>query len=139
MNSNLQSTIKNRKFVSGQAMVGVLAVAAISIAIMSYLVINSAIVAQSSFNLRQSASVYYAAESSLANAILRLERDPNYMGEILTLPVGQVIIEITGENPKTVSAKSLDNQNKILRRLQAEVNFDSNGAVTANNWQEIVN
>lgn len=120
----------------GQALIGVLAIIAISTVLVSSLMINSLISADSSLKLRQSSSAITIADSYMQNAFIKLIRDPNYTGETLTLNDGRVIIEITGENPKYILIKSIGPQNDILRQLSSQVNFDSNGAVSITNWTE---
>jgi len=121
---------------SGQALIGVLAIVAISSVIVSSLVLNSLISADGALRLRQSGSAVNQAETALQNGILRLERDTTYLGETLNFSDGQVIIEISGDNPKIVSARSQTSDGKILRQLQVEVSFDENGAATVDNWVE---
>lgn len=131
--------IKNYSYVTrseGQALIGVLAVVAIASVMVSSLVLTSIISADSSLKLRQSTNLINQADTAMQNAILRLERDPSFTGETLNFSAGQVIIEITGDNPKIVEAKSINFDNKILRKLHAEVNSDNNSAITVSNWSE---
>lgn len=121
----------------GQALVGTLAIVAIASALVASIVLNSLINAESSLRFRQSNTVLNLAETALQNAIIKLERDPDYTGESLTLNDNRVIIEITGSNPKIVSVRSLNSSSEILRKLEAQVSFDSNGAISVNNWREL--
>lgn len=122
---------------AGQALIGVLAIMAIVSLLVSSLVLNSLISADGALRLRQSGNIVNLAEAALQNAVIQLERDPNYPGETLNFSEGQVIIEISGDNPKIILAKSQTSDGKILRQLQAEVSFESNGVATVDNWQEL--
>jgi len=113
-----------------------LAVIAISIVLVSSLMMNSLISADSSFKLRQSTQALATTDSYIQNAIIKIIRDPNYTGETLTLTSGQVIIEVTGDAPKNILVKSTNLQNDILRQLSVDVNFATDGAVSVSNWGE---
>lgn len=121
----------------GQALIGVLAVIAISTVLVSSLMTNSLISANSSLKLRQSNQMINNTDSYMQNAIIRLIRDPNYIGETLTLDNGRVIIEVTGNNPKSILVKSINTQNDILSRLTLQVNIDNYGVITVSGWKEL--
>lgn len=120
----------------GQALIGVLAVIAISMILVSSLMMNSLISADSSLKLRQSSHAIINADSYIQDAIIKIIRDPNYVGESLTLPDSRVIIEVTGDNPKNILVKSINFEGDILRRLSLQVNFSDNGAISIDNWTE---
>lgn len=127
---------KLRSFKDGQALIGVLAVIAISTVLVSSLMVNSLISAHSSLKLRQSNAVMGNADSYIQDAIIKIIRDPNYIGETLTLNGSRVIIEVTGENPKNILVKSINSQGDILRRLSLQLSFSNDGAISVNNWVE---
>lgn len=122
---------------NGQALIGVLAIMTISMLLVVSLITNSLINSENSFKIRQSKDIIFQAESMLHNSILRLERDPSYLGETLTLSYGQVIIEVTGDNPKYVLAKSISSGEIILHKLQVRVNIDDNGTILVDDWREV--
>ena len=121
----------------GQALIGVLAVMTISMLLVVSLLINSLINSENSFKIRQSKEIIFLAESKLHDSILRLERDPSYLGETLTLSYGQVIIEVTGDNPKYVLSKCVSSSGTILRKLQVRVNISNDGTVSVDDWREV--
>lgn len=121
----------------GQALIGVLAIIAISSILVTSLMTNSLISADSLLKLRQSSQLINNADSFLESAILKLLRDPSYPGETLTVGNNQVIIEITGDNPKIILVKSTNSSGDILRKLQAQASFSVDGVLTVSNWQEI--
>lgn len=121
----------------GQALIGVLAIIAISTVLVTSLMINSLISSDSSLKRRQSSQMINNADSYMQDAIIKLSRNLDYIGETLTVGGNQVIIEITGDNPKTVIVKSINSSGDILRKLQTQISFNSDGVYTIDNWQEI--
>ena len=77
---------------------------------------------------------YYAAESGVENALLRLLRDPNYIGETLTVGAGTAVITVSGSNPKTVVVVGFNGNFK--RTVSAQMDYN-NGYYTFSNWKEI--
>ena len=77
---------------------------------------------------------YYAAESGVENALLRLLRNPNYIGETLTIGEATAVITVTGVNPKTVV--SVGQNGNFKRKVSAQVTY-SNGYYTFSNWKEL--
>jgi len=118
----------------GQALVTLLFFVLISLTITTgaiIIIINNSI---STSKLMQGETAYYAAESGIENALLRLLRDPDYSGETLT--IGGVTAEVTvsGDNPKTVVA--IGKNGNFQRTVQAQMIY-SNGYYTFSNWKEI--
>ena len=129
---NFQFSIFN--FQKGQALITLLFFVLVSLTITSaaiiIIIINSISVTKS----QEGTLAYYAAESGVENALLRLLRDPNYTGETLTIGTGTAIITVTGTNPKTVVAVSQNGNFK--RTVQAQMTYN-NGHYTFSNWKEI--
>jgi hypothetical protein len=74
------------------------------------------------------------AESGAENAIIKLLRDPKYSGETRSFGGGQVVITITGTNPKTVISKATINN--FTRTIQVTVDM-TNNILTMTSWKEI--
>lgn len=74
------------------------------------------------------------AESGAETAMIKLLRDPSYVGETLTVGSGQATITITGTNPKTIVSKGT--LNNFTRTIQVIVDT-SNNILTATSWKEI--
>lgn len=74
------------------------------------------------------------AESGAETAMIKLLRNPNYTGETLTVGSGQVVVTVTGTNPKTILSKGT--LNSFTRTIQVLVNTD-NGTLTTTSWKEI--
>lgn len=74
------------------------------------------------------------AETGLENALLRVLRDPNYTGETLLVDTATVVITVTGNNPKTITAVSSNGNFK--RTMQSQMTY-TNGYYTFSGWKEI--
>lgn len=119
---------------AGQALVTLLFFVLISLTITSAAIIIIIINSISVGRFQQGSLAYYAAESGVENALLRLLRDPNYVGETLIVGTGTAVITVTGTNPKTVVVVSQNGNFK--RTVQAQMNYN-NGYYTFSNWKEI--
>lgn len=60
------------------------------------------------------------AESGIENAAIRLIRDPNYLGEDLTIGSGVATIIVTGNTEKTVT--SIGRVGNFQRKVEALIN-----------------
>lgn len=118
----------------GQALITLLFFVLISLTIttgaITIIIVNSMSVSR----FQGGTSAYYAAESGVENALLRLLRDPSYTGETLTIDTSTAVITVTGSNPKTVV--SIGQNGNFKRTVQAEMNYNS-GYYTFSNWKEI--
>lgn len=118
----------------GQALITLLFFVLVSLTITTgaiiIIIINSISVSRS----QEGTLAYYAAESGVENALLRLLRDPNYTGETLTIGASIVTITVTGTNPKTVV--SVGQNGNFKRRVSAQMNYNS-GYYTFLNWREL--
>jgi Tfp pilus assembly protein PilX len=95
------------------------------------LVINSAV---STDKVHQGSTALDVAESGVETAMIKLLRDPNYSGEIMSVENGQAIVTVTGTNPKTIlSVGTLSN---FTRTIQVVVDT-SNDVYTTLSWKEI--
>ena len=130
--SHLPSLISH--FERGQALITLLFFVLISLTITSGAIIIILINSISVSRFQQGTLAYYAAESGVENALLRLLRDPNYAGETLTVGNATVVITVTGSNPKTVV--SVGQNGNFKRTVQAQMTY-SNGYYTFSNWKEI--
>ena len=82
----------------------------------------------------QGANSIDIAESGAETAMIKLLRDPNYVGETVTIGNGQAEITVTGTNPKTIISKGT--LNNFTRKIQVIVDT-SNNKLTATSWKEI--
>lgn len=128
--SNFKFQIGDR----GQALITLLFFVLISLTITSGAIIIIIANSISASRFQEGTLAYYAAESGVENALLRLLRDPNYTGETLTIDTGTAVITVTGTNPKIVVSIGLNGNFK--RKVSAQMNYSS-GYYTFSNWKEL--
>lgn len=119
---------------SGQALITLLFFVLIALTITSGAIIIIIDNSVSVSKFQEGTLAYYAAESGVENALLRLLRDPNYTGETLTINSETVTVTVSGSNPKTVVSVGQDGNFK--RTVQAQMNYTS-GFYTISNWKEL--
>lgn len=101
-------------------------------AAVAVLVINS----ETSGKVQLSTVAATIAESGAENAVLRLLRDPQYLGEA-SLPVGPgnaTIVVPAGPFPKIITSTGI--YNNFRRTTSATVNYDVNNRLVISNWGE---
>lgn len=130
--------MKKHKYQQGLALITVLmfgAVALIVIVFGTTLMVIQADVARQFLSSQKALTV---AESGMENALLRLLRDPNYSGEILTLADGTATIEVTGSGlDKTVTVTADTDFVLDSRRTIQAIITEENGRVIVNSWKEL--
>lgn len=130
--------MKKHKYQHGLALITVLmfgAVALIVIVFGTTLMVIQADVARQFLSSQKALTV---AESGMENALLRLLRDPNYSGEILTLADGTATIEVTGSGlDKTVTVTADTDFVLDSRRTIQAIITEENGRVMVNSWKEL--
>lgn len=85
--------------------------------------------------LGSSEAVLSLAESGVDNAILRLLRDPSYVGETdLRIGSGNVTIEVSGAETYTILSTAT--QYQVVRTLRVTLTKVAN-SLTITNWEEI--
>lgn len=129
---NFKFSILN--FQKGQALITLLFFVLISLTITSAAIIIIITNSTSVSKFQEGTLAYYAAESGVENALLRLLRDPNYTGETLTIGTGTAVVTVTGSNPKTVV--SVGQNGNFKRIVQAQATY-SNGYYTFSSWKEL--
>jgi hypothetical protein len=103
------------------------------------IIITSAAVAISLSNSQATNKVYQGnkalevAETGIETAMIKLLRDPNYTGEILTVGDETVTITISGTNPKVV--ESVGVANNFTRTVETIVDTTDN-VLTVVSWKE---
>lgn len=122
------------QFQKGQALITLLFFVIIAATITGAATIIIAVNTTATSKLEEGATAYYAAESGIENAMLRILRDQIYTGETLTIDGATVVISVTGSNPKTVV--SVGKSGNFKRTIQAQTNY-SNGYYTVSTWKEV--
>jgi len=79
-------------------------------------------------------STYFTTEAALENGLLRLLRNPTYLGEDLQINDASCTIEISGESPKVILA--VCDTGSQVKKIQAEITYDE-GKMEVGNVGEI--
>lgn len=90
--------------------------------------------AQSSVQFTLSEVALRAAESGAENALLRLERNPSYTGETLTIGSATAIITISGSATKIIISEGV--AANLHRKLQITASYTGD-TLTVTDWKEM--
>ena len=116
---------------SGQTLVTLLFFMIISISITSAVIIVVFNTIVSGGNFEQGTKAYYAAETGIENALLRLLRDPNYTGETLSLNGVTVNVSVNGDVITSVAEYG-----NSIRKIEVETVYNNNIREVLT-WKEI--
>ena len=116
---------------TGQAMVTLLFIMVISISVITAVIVVTANNLASGGSLERGTIAYYAAESGVENALLRMLRDPGYTGESLTINDSMVTIQVSGS-----TITSIAEYGNTIRKIEAETAYNNN-ILTVISWREI--
>lgn len=118
----------------GQSLVILLVFMAIAMTVTSAAVVMMIVGSTAASKYEQGQTAYATAESGAENALLRLLRDPNYVGETLTIGSATATITVTGTNPKTVTSTGVSGG--FTRQVRV-VASDISGILTVISWSEV--
>ena len=118
----------------GQALISLLVVMLSGIIITSGAVAVTIINSQTTDKYASSEQSYAIAESGADNALLRLLRDPNYLGETVSIGNGTATVTVTGSTTKTIISEGVTGSFK--RKIQVVGSF-LNNVFTISSWSEI--
>jgi hypothetical protein len=121
----------NKKNQKGDILVTLLFFMVISIAIITSIVFIAYNTMKSGTHFEQGTLAYYAAETGIENALLRLVRDPSYAGETLTLDQGTVLIQVNGNVITSIATIA-----NSIRQIQVETVYNNN-VLEVSSWKEI--
>ena len=79
-------------------------------------------------------SILMVTEGALENGLMRILRNPAYVGE--SLQIGNVSCTISASGLTPVVMLASCNSGRAIRRLRAEINF-TNGRMVVNNIREV--
>ena len=121
---------KNR----GQALIMLLVFAIISITLSSAAVIITFLNSQTTSSFERGIEANNIAESGAENAILRLLRNPDYIGEKLPVGSGYFIATVSGQTTKTITSTGISGH--ATQKVQVVVQY-TNNVLTVSSWQDI--
>jgi len=118
----------------GQALITLLFFMVIAITITTASVVILFITMSNATKFEQGTRSYYIAESGVENALLRLLRDPSYVGETLSVGEGTATITVSGTTPYII--RSVGEIGNFQRTLQTEATY-ANGVLSVGEWREL--
>lgn len=123
--------MKNKINQTGQAIVTLLFIMVIAVAIITAVVIVAANNIASGSRLEQATVAYYAAETGVHNALLRILRNPSYTGETLSVDGATVTVQVVGD-----TITSVGSYGNSVRKIEAQTMYNNN-ILTVISWKEI--
>ena len=134
MEKNIKIKYKIVNSQQGQALITLLFFVIIGITVITAAVTIVLTNSLAASNLEQGYGALNAAESGVENALLRLDRNPNYTGETLSVGAGSATITVSGSSPITIL--SVGTYYNSIRKIQATVT-NTNNAFTVTSWKEV--
>jgi hypothetical protein len=119
---------------NGMALVVVLILGVIGIIIITLGLSVSTIITQSNLQFSEGERAQNVAESGVENALLRVLRDPNYEGEVLTIDGETATIVVSGSNPRIITVTG--SVGRAERTIQVQTT-DIDGITTLTSWTEL--
>lgn len=119
---------------SGQALVTLLVFMVMAIIITTAAVAVTITNSTTTGKLALGEEAYAVSQAGIDNAVLRLLRDPNYVGETLTVGNGTAVITVSGGASKTIT--SVGTIGNFSRKIQAGATFNNN-VLLIDSWNEI--
>ena len=121
-------------FKPGQALVTLLVFTAAALTITAGAVIVTILNTQGTTKYELGEEALQIAEAGADNAILRVIREPSYVGETVSIGTGTATITISGTSTKTIVSEGTNGDFK--RKVQVVGNL-TNNAFTQTSWAEI--
>jgi hypothetical protein len=125
---------KLTKTQGGSALVTLLVFVAVGIIVTSAATVVTIVNTQGTSALAVGEKTLKMAESGIEEAHIRLLRDPDYAGGLLTISGGTVTITVLGDSTKTVISEA--NFGEYYRKLSAQMTFVNN-VLTLDSWLEV--
>ena len=119
---------------AGQALITLLVFVLIAITVTSAAIIVMYVNSIAASKFQEGTTVYSVSESGLENGILRLLRDPNYMGETVSIGSGSATITVSGTGPWTI--RSVGKSGDFIRTVSVDASVSS-GIYSFSNWKEV--
>ncbi len=129
--------MNKKKLQSGSSLVMLLVFAVVATTVAAAAVAVMINVSQGTSKIEGRIMASQVAESGMENALLRLLRNPNYVGESnLAVGNGTADITVTGTNPKTIT--SIGRINNYLQTIEVVVTYNDT-IMTITSWKEKYN
>lgn len=125
---------KETMYVRGQALVVLLVFMTVAIIMTTMAVALLIINANAASHVEQGDMAAAIARSGAENAVLRLERNPAYAGETLTVDGGSATVTVTGVSPLTITSVGI--YNGFIRTAVVSASFVDT-VLTVHSWQEV--
>lgn len=119
---------------NGMALVSVLIFSVVAIIAVTLGVSLMAIQSRSSIKYSSSQEALILAESAMENALIRLLRNPEYLGENLTFEDGTATITVTGTTNKSVLVVA--ETSISIRKIEVTLE-EQDGVTSIISWREI--
>lgn len=122
---------KNPFYQKGQIFITLLFFVIIGVTIISAeaIVLFTNILSASS--AEQGTNAYYVAESGAEEALLRLLRNPSYIGGVITVGSGNAVVQINGNIITSTGTYA-----SIIKKIQIQT-VSNNGVLSIVSWKEI--
>jgi hypothetical protein len=117
----------------GQTLVLLLIFMAMAVTITTAAVVVIIVNSQMGSKWEQGEAALVVAESGAENALIRLLRDPTYIGETLTVGGGTATIVVTGANPTINVTGRIGNFSRQVRI----VGTYAGGVLAVTSWREV--
>jgi Tfp pilus assembly protein PilX len=118
----------------GQALILLVVFAVIAITITSAAIISAINNSSTATKTQEGQIALDSAEAGIDNAMLRLLRNPSYVGETITINGASVVSAVTGSGPKTITSTAT--YGSYVRSVQVFVSTSS-GISTITSWKEL--
>lgn len=126
--------IKNRQNQQGQALTALLIVMFVGLSIISAAVSLVDTATTTTGSLEEAQEALNVAETGVEDALLKLLRNPSFIGETLTVGPGLATINIVAGSPITVNSQGVVGNHQ--RNIQIKISFNS-GVMLINSWKEM--
>lgn len=120
---------------SGQVLVILIFFMAMALTVTGAAIILNYVGSLSTAHVEEGVLSNQVAESGMENALLRLLRNPNYTGEVLTIDNGTVTVNIAGTLVKTITAVATSSSN-FTRTIEVHAQV-ANGTLQILSWKEL--
>ncbi len=129
--------MNKNKFQNGSSLVMLLVFAVVATTVAAAAVAVMINVSQGISRLEGRILASQVAESGMENALLRLLRNPSYVGETLPVGTGTATITVTGDSA-TKTITSIGRINNYLQTVQVIVTYNDT-IMTISSWKESYN